>query len=195
MFNSFFQNQVVEDLKSLTVNEVCNDQREDSAGEEENQTDADDLREESAVVEEQNEEDDDDSGWITPSNVSRARKAFSGDAGEDSSMDASGPALVACMTSDFAMQNVLVQMGLRAAAPDGSRLIKGARTWIMRCYACFKTTSRMDTRFCPRCGNQTLKRVSCSLKYNGIMEVIMLQLSALIIPFSAIRFTSRPEGG
>ena len=33
------------------------------------------------------------------------------------------------------------------------------KTWILRCYGCFKTTPLMDKKFCPKCGNKTLKRV------------------------------------
>ncbi len=42
-----------------------------------------------------------------------------------------------CMTADFAMQNVLLQMGLSLVGVDGKR-IERVKTWVLRCHACFK---------------------------------------------------------
>lgn len=80
------------------------------------------------------------------------------------------PAKVACLTMDFAMQNVLMQMGLNVASLDG-RVIKQMRTFILRCYACFKTTSIMTKVFCPNCGNKTLKKVAISLDDDGNQQI------------------------
>ncbi len=44
---------------------------------------------------------------------------------------------VVCVTGDFAMQNVILQMGLRLAAPTGQQIDRLAR-WALRCTACFK---------------------------------------------------------
>lgn len=79
-------------------------------------------------------------------------------------------ATVACLTMDFAMQNVLMQIGLNIASLDG-RVIKQMRTFIFRCYACFKTTSIMTKIFCPNCGNKTLKKVAISLDDNGKQQI------------------------
>jgi len=49
---------------------------------------------------------------------------------------------------------------------DG-RMVKFLRTYILRCYTCFGTTSLMTKKFCPKCGNNTLKRVAVSLDENG----------------------------
>ncbi len=46
---------------------------------------------------------------------------------------------VASVTADFAMQNVILQMGLRLVTPDGRR-IKEVHTWVLRCSACLATT-------------------------------------------------------
>lgn len=46
---------------------------------------------------------------------------------------------VASVTADFAMQNVILQMGLRLVAPNGMRIRKLTR-WVLRCSACFKIT-------------------------------------------------------
>ncbi|KAA6419543.1 MAG: RNA-binding NOB1 [Trebouxia sp. A1-2] len=52
---------------------------------------------------------------------------------------------VASVTADFAMQNVILQMGLRLVAPNGMR-IKQLSRWVLRCSACFKITKRFNTR-------------------------------------------------
>jgi len=78
--------------------------------------------------------------------------------------------IVACLTMDFAMQNVLMQMGLNVVSLDG-KVIKQMRTFIFRCYACFKTTSVMTKIFCPHCGNKTLKKVEVTLDENGQQQI------------------------
>ena len=67
----------------------------------------------------------------------------SDEAGAGGSVDggatAQGESSVACVTGDFAMQNVLLQMGLRLVAPNGAR-IRELRRWALRCSACFRVT-------------------------------------------------------
>lgn len=109
-------------------------------------------------------DDDDDEGWITPSNVQKAKKQMNDDLLDDK------PSIVACITTDFAMQNVLKQMNLNVAALDG-RMIKQLRTFILRCYTCFKTTSLMEKVFCPKCGNKTLKKVAVSVDSDGKQRI------------------------
>ncbi|KAL3280598.1 hypothetical protein HHI36_003830 [Cryptolaemus montrouzieri] len=110
------------------------------------------------------DDDDDDSGWITPSNIAAAKKQLQSEEIEEKEVK------VACMTTDFAMQNVLKQLNLNVSALDG-RMIKQLRTFILRCYSCFKTTSVMTKQFCPKCGNDTLKKVAVSLDENGKMQI------------------------
>lgn len=120
--------------------------------------------EENYESEKDDDDDDDDDGWITPSNVKIAQKQVNSGLVEEKHVE------VACITTDFAMQNVLKQMNLNVSALDG-RLIKQLRTFVLRCYTCFKTTSIMTKQFCPKCGNNTLKRVAVSLDENGKMQV------------------------
>lgn len=136
--------------------------------------------EEEESDQEGDEEEDDDEGWITPSNIKEVKRDY----GTDLLEDTASP--VACMTTDFAMQNVLKQIGLHIAALDG-RVIKHARTYILRCYACFKTTSDSTKRFCPNCGNNTLKKVAVSLDANG-QQVIHINTRR---PLTA-RYKNRP---
>ena len=58
---------------------------------------------------------------------------------EESTDEAAFQSSVASVTADFAMQNVILQMGLRLVAPNGMR-IKQLSRWVLRCSACFKIT-------------------------------------------------------
>merc|ERR1712029_1212266 len=133
------------------------DDEESSSGEEEFQNE-----------EEEEEVNDEDEGWITPANIIAKKKAM----GLEHELGADQEQVeVACMTSDFAMQNVLIQLGLNVASPYGCQLIKETKTWILRCYACKETTPDMTKKFCPRCGNPTLKRVTVTLNEDGSQQI------------------------
>lgn len=103
---------------------------------------------------------DDDEGWITPGNIINVKKNFGAEILEEQEVE------VACITTDFAMQNVLKQIGLNVTALDG-RIIKHMRTFILRCYSCCKTTTDCTKIFCPKCGHKTLKRVAISVNDKG----------------------------
>ncbi|XP_025617778.1 RNA-binding NOB1-like protein isoform X2 [Arachis hypogaea] len=76
---------------------------------------------------------------------------------------------VACVTGDFAMQNVLLQMGLRLLAPGGSQIHQLHR-WILMCHACRTVTADIGRIFCPKCGNGgTLRKVAVTVGENGIV--------------------------
>ncbi len=64
---------------------------------------------------EYDDDGDDDDGWITPGNVKEKRAAMAG-RGEE---EAETRVRVACMTTDFAMQNVLKQIGLNIVGTNG----------------------------------------------------------------------------
>jgi len=117
---------------------------------------------------ENSEEEDDDEGWITPSNLKAKRLEMLGANDEEDEEDRE--IIVACLTTDFAMQNVMKQMGIHVLSAEGV-IIKETKTWILRCYACFKTTPRMDLIFCPNCGNKTLKKVSVTLNADGTQQI------------------------
>lgn len=102
-------------------------------------------------------------GWITPKNISAIKKEGNDDE------DRAEPVKVACLTTDFAMQNVLIQMGLNVIGVNG-KVIKRARSYALRCYGCFKLTFNLEKRFCPHCGNQTLKRVSIKVNDDGTLQ-------------------------
>jgi RNA-binding protein NOB1 len=65
---------------------------------------------------------------------------------------------VSIVTADYAMQNVILQMGLKLYTPDGMR-VKEVRRWVMRRHACETVTLNTQRVFCPKCGNNALERV------------------------------------
>ncbi|XP_050428781.1 RNA-binding protein NOB1 [Adelges cooleyi] len=100
----------------------------------------------------------DDEGWITEDNIK--------DINNDDNSINEEISKVGCITTDYAMQNVLKQIGLAIVSFDG-RIIKEVRTYIRRCYGCFTLTSNMTRMFCPKCGNKSLKRVAVYIDENG----------------------------
>ncbi|THH12401.1 hypothetical protein EW145_g64 [Phellinidium pouzarii] len=142
------------------------------------------------IFEDPLDEDDGEGEWITPANVdmykSRALELVpsadstdpfatvsfkKGDSkGKRKQQNgANGAAVlneqikVGCMTADFAMQNVLLQMGLSLVGVEGKRIEK-VKTWVLRCHACYKLCKDATKKFCPFCGNPTLLRTSVTAK-------------------------------
>jgi len=129
-----------------------------------------DEEEDSDEEREDSEQADDDDGWITPDNVQTALNKVRRDEGGDAGTENGQPISVACLSTDFAVQNVLLHMGLHLTSVDGI-LIKRLRTYVLRCFGCFKTTSVMTKRFCPECGHPTLKKVAVTVNPDtGILE-------------------------
>lgn len=169
---SDIENNKTEDLTEKFAKLKCNPTDLEVDGENEGKHAVDDIlapvntisEDEESDMESIEDKDDDDSGWITPANIAYVKKQT------DSEILEEKTATVACLTMDFAMQNILMQMGLNVVALDG-RVIKQMRTFIFRCYACFKTTSIMTKIFCPHCGNKTLKKVEVTLDENGKQQI------------------------
>ncbi|EJD53961.1 hypothetical protein AURDEDRAFT_180333 [Auricularia subglabra TFB-10046 SS5] len=116
--------------------------------------------------EEDDEEEDDDDGegeWITPDNVARHKSRALDLIPEANSGEAPKTVLVGCMTADYAMQNVLLHLGLNLLDVEGRR-ISTVKTWVLRCHACFKLCKDSSKKFCPTCGNATLLRTSITTK-------------------------------
>lgn len=90
------------------------------------------------IYDDPSDEDDGEGEWITPSNVA-IHKSRALDLLPDDGLkgEKAGPMSSGCMTADFAMQNVLLQMGMNLVGSEGKR-IKKIRTWVLRCHACFK---------------------------------------------------------
>ncbi|KAG4075751.1 hypothetical protein HA402_003577 [Bradysia odoriphaga] len=136
---------------------------------------------------EESSDDDDPDSWITPNNLLAVKSSY----GKESATSES--VRVACMSTDYAIQNVLKQINLNIAALDG-KIIKQMRTYILRCYACYKTTSIMTKIFCPKCGNKTLKRVAVSLDENG-QQVIHINTRRPLTGKGKNTSIPRPQGG
>ncbi|SJL02135.1 uncharacterized protein ARMOST_05459 [Armillaria ostoyae] len=118
------------------------------------------------------DEDDGEGEWITPANVaihkSRALDLLpSSDSSRRKGKDKTNEVIpVGCMTADFAMQNVLLQMGLNLVGTEGRRIQK-VKSWVLRCHACFKICKDSSKKFCPSCGNPSLLRVSVTISDPG----------------------------
>lgn len=159
-----------------------------SVKDEDQQASNDNGHSDSEISTETDESEDDESSWITPSNFAEMKSACGKDV-----IDETNNARVACMSTDFAVQNVLKQINLNIATLDG-RIIKQMRTYILRCYACFKTTSIMTKLFCPNCGHKTLKRVAVSMDENG-QRVIHINLRRPLTAKGKNQSIPRPRGG
>lgn len=106
----------------------------------------------------------DSEGWITPSNLKQKQA-------EDAAPEAADAfpqkkMEVAVLTTDFAMQNVILQINLNLLSTSLMR-IRNVRSVVLRCQACFLICKEMNKQFCPRCGKPTLTRVSCSTTNSG----------------------------
>lgn len=93
------------------------------------------------IFEDPSDSDDGEGEWITPANValhkSRALDLLP-DIGKGGNVKEQDEVIGAgCMTADFAMQNVLLQMGLNLLSVDGKK-IERVKSWVLRCHACFK---------------------------------------------------------
>ncbi|KAL8998892.1 MAG: hypothetical protein Q9169_002111 [Polycauliona sp. 2 TL-2023] len=111
--------------------------------------------------------DPDSDGWITPANI---QKHQAKDQNAANPISAEKPLNTACLTSDFAMQNVLLSMNLGLLNTSLQR-VRNIKAFILRCHACFCTTKEMSKQFCPRCGKPTLTRVSCSTNAKGEFQL------------------------
>mmetsp|Transcript_5575 Transcript_5575/g.7700 ORF Transcript_5575/g.7700 Transcript_5575/m.7700 type:complete len:184 (-) Transcript_5575:209-760(-) len=70
------------------------------------------------------------------------------------------------MTTDFSMQNVLMQLGCRVVSIDGM-VVRSVRQWVLRCMACLQVHYDMDRLFCSRCGVNHMSRVAASISSGG----------------------------
>lgn len=112
----------------------------------------------------------DSEGWITASNIHlHLHKAQSAPAPLTS--EPTWPIAAAIATTDFAMQNVLLQMNLHLVSPGDLQRVRSVKTWVLRCHACFKICRDMQKQFCPSCGGATLLRAACSTDSSGVFSV------------------------
>ncbi|CAG8347453.1 unnamed protein product [Penicillium salamii] len=164
---------ITEGMKDTTVADAQEAPKEEEATAPEDTEDlleaAVEIADEEAQEEEEEANDDaadsDGGEWITPSNY---KKKLAQDESGSATLTAAPKTMqVATMTTDFACQNVLLQMNLNLLSTTTLQKIQHLRTFIKRCHACFLTTKEMNKQFCPRCGKDTLTRVSCTTTANG----------------------------
>jgi RNA-binding protein NOB1 len=128
------------------------------------------------------EVEDDGEGWITCSRDIQTMKS-SGvldpqrGPNDKSPMtkELAGPPIsvrTACTTTDFAMQNVILQMNLELLSVDGIK-IRRLKSWVTRCGACYKIYpdgggegpqgAGMKRLFCSHCGSDYMQRIAASV--------------------------------
>lgn len=143
-------------------------------------------------VSEQMRQADDGSGWVNQSNfaVKAASDLWSEaltrgpiSARDDRKVDKKGKAQghvkprkeladastvkVACFTTDFSMQNVLLRIGVHVVSAHGM-IVRSVKKWVLRCMACYTIQGEDLTRlFCSRCGAAHLSRVAVTLDAQG----------------------------
>lgn len=124
--------------------------------------------------------DDQDDDWITPDNIEEVFDKMGIEKRASvtiTNSDLDDRVTVACMTSDFSIQNCLLQMGLLVVSPIDGLMIKEAKKIVLRCHACFKVfhdPSKVKNKFCPHCGNlDTLKRVHYVIDQDGTKRVLI----------------------
>lgn len=126
--------------------------------------------------------EDDGEGWITSTSELKAMKnAGVLDPQRNPShldMKANAPLIhgppinqrAACATTDFAMQNVILQMNMELLSVDGVKVRK-LKSWVTRCGACYKIYTNADNSgplaakrlFCERCGSDFMQRIAASV--------------------------------
>lgn len=125
-----------------------------------------------AAAAEAAEDSEGDGGeWITAANVdlhktvaaglvTEGMRAAAAAAGKAAGKAGRKKALsVACMSGDFAVQNVLLAMGVALVSAGGERVRK-VKSWMLRCHGCMKLCRDPARKFCPVCGGATLTRVA-----------------------------------
>lgn len=123
-----------------------------------------DERSEVSDSEEACSSSEDENGWITEANFDKTLKQIGAVVVPETNVK------VACITTDFAMQNVLLHIGLPLLSLEGYR-IRRLNSYILRCSACYMTTSDMERRFCKQCGNEALHRVAVTVNDDGSMQM------------------------
>ncbi|CCI45078.1 unnamed protein product [Albugo candida] len=146
----------------------------------------------SAPVTNEGRKEDDGKNWINLNNCKHYIASPFGN-GQDFETLRGTTSHVACITTDFSMQNVMLQIGLKLISTDGM-LIRRVKQWIFRCFACFATTFEMERLFCPKCGNNTLERVAFSVDKNGDIKYYLRSNRAVSLMGTKYSLPN-PKGG
>lgn len=118
---------------------------------------------------ESDEESDDGVGWINPDNLD---EHLARDAKEDLTTPEE-EVRVGCVTTDFAMQNTMLQMGLKILTVDGRRTIRKIKHFALRCHSCGLVTRELEKQFCDKCGNAAMHRVAFKVNKSGVAHAFI----------------------
>ncbi|CAI4222386.1 unnamed protein product [Auanema sp. JU1783] len=129
---------------------------------------------------------DDDEGWINEDNLAGALKKLG-------AFEVSEELVVGCLSTDFALQNVLLFMHLGLVSLEGLRIRK-LRSFLLRCRACYNTTTNMEKEFCPSCGNKSLYKCPVSVDENG-EQILHLNYRRLANKRGLKYALAAPKGG
>lgn len=129
---------------------------------------------------------DEENGWITEDNLSHALKKIG-------ALEVEEGIIVGCLTTDFAVQNVLLKMHLGLVSLNGYR-IKQLRSFVLRCRACFNITPIMTKEFCPACGHKLLHKCAVSVDENG-EQVLHINWQKLAVKRGLKHSLAAPKGG
>lgn len=108
-------------------------------------------------------------GWINSANLDEHLST-------DRSLqriDSLGKDRVGVVTTDFALQNVLLQMGIVVVSVDGRNAINTVRHYVLRCQSCAEISRELDRKFCGRCGNASLTRVTYKVGKDGAARIYL----------------------
>lgn len=122
-----------------------------------------------AMLETEPSPDSGEEGWITPENV----ELYLEEARKDQEVKPEDERRVGCVTTDFAMQNILMQMGIKILSVDGRRVIRKIRRYVLRCHACGHIERDLERKFCERCGNSSFHRVAFKVSKKGVARVFV----------------------
>ncbi|KAF2078412.1 hypothetical protein CYY_000279 [Polysphondylium violaceum] len=101
----------------------------------------------------------DEGEWITPDNLAQTVSL-------QRCIDETIHYDVGCITKDFSMQNVILQMNLNLLSVDGL-VIKQVKQFVLKCVACLNFTLNMDKIFCEHCGGKTLYKAMTFVDKHG----------------------------
>ncbi|KPI83751.1 hypothetical protein ABL78_7206 [Leptomonas seymouri] len=132
-------------------------------------------------------DDDGEGEWITPENIHDLHNGSHG-------MGRAFEAGMACVTSDYAMQNTLMHLGVPIVGTNGMHILE-LRLWLMRCTACFALVVDTTRQFCPECGSgDTLRRVNYVVNAKGEKK-LYINFKRKISTRGTIYNLPKPRGG
>ncbi|EOD32208.1 hypothetical protein EMIHUDRAFT_202851 [Emiliania huxleyi CCMP1516] len=102
-------------------------------------------------------DEDPDLPWITPANLRKTQASDARHAGAPKETTRVG-----CITTDYAMQSVLLQMGLKLLSVDGM-LLRSIKQWEHR---------QLELQFCSKCGNASLVRLAAIVDNRGNQRLL-----------------------